>query len=263
MPSQLPSFDRPPVVEVVMGVQFQPLQLLPPYFGLFWETVRSTYPACTENPPIEPQIEDFTRPGALQDLKLQLTKVPPLPRVFFVESSGNWLIQLQRDRFLHNWRCVSDEHEYPRYPAVRERFFAQWSNFRRFVSEHEELGEVKVNQLEITYLNRIRPWTDDADLGQVFPDFQWRKGDRLLAKPESCNISCAFASDDKRSRLRATIRPGIHKEKGKILLFDLTVRGLPQKDDLEAWFDEGRRWIVTAFTDLTSHKWHETWGRTQ
>lgn len=263
MAPQLPSFERPPVVEVVMGVQFRPLGLSVPYFGLFWQTVRSKYADVSENPPIVPQKEDFSRPGALEGIGLQVTQVPPLPRVFFAEGNGNWLIQLQRGRFLHNWRSVSVEDLYPRYPAVREKFFAQWSNFRQFVSEHEELGSINVTQLEITYLNHIAPWPDDSELGELLPDFQWRKGDRLLGKPEACNISYAFTSDDKRTRLRATIRPGIHKEKGDILLFELTVRGAPKDDDLEAWFDEGRRWIVTAFADLTSEKWHEKWGRTQ
>ena len=246
-----------------MGVQFRALELSAPYFGLFWETVRSTYPDCSENPPIQPQVEVLTRPGVLRDLKVGLSQVPPLPRVFFVGEPGNWLIQLQRDRFLHNWRSLSVDDEYPRYPAVRERFFEQWANFRRFVSDHEGLGDININQLEITYLNHIAPWTDDSDLGEVFPDFQWRKGDRLLGKPESCNISCSFTSNDKRARLRAAIRPGIHKEKGKILLFDLTVRGAPEDDDLENWFDQGRRWIVTAFADLTSEAWHKKWGRRQ
>ena len=247
---------------MVMGVQFRLLELSSPYFGLFWETVRSTYPECTENPPIIPQIEDFGRPGALQDLKLQLAQVPPLPRVFFVDPSGNWLIQVQRDRFLHNWRSASVDDEYPRYPAVRERFFAQWSNFRRFVSEHH-IGDITVTQTEITYLNHIAPWEEGTDLGDAFPDFRWRNGPRDLDAPEAYNISCAFASPGKRNRLRVVIRPGIHKEKGNILLFELTVRGVPEEDDLEAWFDQGRGWIVTAFADLSSEEWHKKWGRTQ
>lgn len=263
MDPPLPSFDRPPVVEVVMGVQFQPLEFSTSHFALFWETVRSAYPDCTDNPPIVPQIEDFARPAALRDMGVQLTQVPPVPRVFFIDSGGNWLIQLQRDRFLHNWRSASVDDPYPRYPAVQERFFTQWSNFRQFVSKHERFGDIKVNQFEITYLNHIDEWTDDSDFGELFPDFQWRKGERLLTRPEACNISCAFTSSDKRARLRTTIRPGIDKEKGNILLFELTVRGTPEPDDLEASFDQGRRWIVTAFADLTSEKWHEKWGRTQ
>lgn len=261
MASQLPSFGSPPVVEVVMGVQFQPLkQLLSPYFGLFWETVRSEYSSCKENPPIAPQLEDLDSLGALKDMNLHMSQVPPLPRVFFEDTSGQWLIQLQRDRFLHNWRCGSEGGDYPRYPAVQEKFLSQWSNFRQFVAD-EKLGDIDVTQLEITYLNHVAPWTNQSELGDLFPDFRWRKGERSLGRPEAFNISCAFTSSDGRSRLRATIRPGIHQEKGSILLFDLTVRGVAENDDLESWFDNGRRWIVTAFADLTSDEWHKKWER--
>ncbi len=259
MDSQLPSFGRPPVVEVVMGVQFQTLrQLQAPYFGLFWETVRTEYSSCKENPPIGPQLEDLDRPGALRDLGLQVSQVPPLPRAFFENASGQWLIQLQRDRFLHNWRCGPEEGDYPRYPAVRKKFLSQWSNFQQFVADNK-LGDIDVTQLEITYLNHITPWTDQSELGDLFPDFRWRKDERSLGKPETCNISCTFTSGDGPSRLRATVRPGIHQEKGNILLLELTVRGVAEKDDLESWFDDGRRWIVTAFADLTSAEWHKKW----
>ena len=261
MDSHLPSFNEPPVVEVVMGVQFQPLtQLQAPYLGLFWQMVRPEYSSCKENPLIAPQQEDFGRPGTFRDMKLQVSQVPPLPRVFFEDTSGQWLIQLQRDRFLHNWRHSPKGEGYPRYPAVREKFVSQWSNFQQFVADNE-LGDIDVTQLEITYLNHVAPWTDQSELGDLFPDFRWRKGDRLLDEPEACNISCAFTSSDGRSRLRASIRPGIHQEKGNVLLFELTVRGIAEKDDLEPWFDNGRRWIVTAFADLTSDDWHKKWER--
>ncbi len=262
MDSGRPSFSKPPVVEVVMGVQFQSLSgLKAPHLGLFWETVRSTYSECSENVPIAPQIEDLSRPAGLRDPQLQLSQTPPLPRIFFECATGEWLIQLQQDRFLHNWRSPGSTAEYPRYPAVREKFFSQWSNFQRFVAENK-LGEISLAQLEITYLNHIAPWSTGSHFGEVFPDFRWREGSRLLAEPEACNISCAFTSSDSPSRLRATVRPGIHREKGNVLLFDLTVRGVPPQDhDLESWFEEGRRWIVTAFVDLTSDEWHKKWER--
>jgi uncharacterized protein (TIGR04255 family) len=261
MDSHLPSFNRPPVVEVVMGVQFQPLkQLQAPHVGVFWQTVRAQYPSCSENPPITPQVEDLEKPGALKDMRIELASVPPLPRVFFEDVSGQWLIQLQKDRFLHNWRCGAEPADYPRYPAVREKFFSQWSNFRQFVADNE-FGDIRITQLEITYLNHIAPWTDESGIGGVFPDFRWREGDRFLGKPEACNISCAFTLSDSPGRLRATVRPGIHPTKGNLLLFELTVRGVPATDGIERWFDNGRRWIVTAFTDLTSHEWHKKWER--
>lgn len=258
--SELPSFKSPPVVEVVMGVQFRPLsKFQTPHVGLFWETVRPDYSTSSENPPIVPQIEEFTSLGALRDNSLAMTRIPPLPRVFFEHTSSEWIIQLQRDRFLHNWRLVSGQAVYPRYPAIREEFFSQWANFRKFVAD-QELGEIEVTQVEITYLNHIFPWEEHAELGEVFPDFRWRGEERLLSKPETHSISCTFKSSKNRSRLRATIKPGTHKEKGHILLFDLTARGAPEEESLEEWFDEARRWIVTAFADLTSHEWHEKWG---
>lgn len=262
MGPHLPSFNRPPVVEVVMGVQFQPLRLLQaPYFGLFWQTVRAEYPRCSENPPITPQLEDLGSPGALKDMGLlQLSQVFPLPRVFFEDPSGQWLIQLQRDRFLHNWRCGPGEGGYPRYPAVRAKFFSQWSSFQQFVADNQ-LGDINVTQLEITYLNHVAPWSEESEVGDVFPDFRWRKGNRFLDKPDACNISCAFTSSDTPSRLRATVRPGIHAKKGNILLFELTVRGVAENNDFESWFDDGRRQIVTAFADLTSDEWHKKWER--
>ena len=168
-PQHLPSFNSPPVVEVVMGVQFQPLkQFLVPHLGLFWQTVRSEYSSCSENPLVTPQLEDLGSPGALKDMKVQLMAVPPLPRVFFEDASGQWLIQLQRDRFLHNWRCGAGTADYPRYPAVREKFFSQWSSFQQFAADNE-LGDINVTQLEITYLNHITPWTDKSGLGRTFP----------------------------------------------------------------------------------------------
>lgn len=255
----LPNFDRPPVVEVVMGVQFKQLQaMLAPHYGDFWNTVRAEYPLCTENPPIMPVVEDLSTPGEVKDSILGIVPKPPLPRVFFEHKSKEWVIQLQRDRFLHNWR-VADGARYPRYPSVRAAFLAQWKNFLHFV-ETERLGPVEPTQVEITYLNHIAPWSDDLHLGDVLPDFSWRPGPRVLPLPEAFNFSCSFSSEDRTSRLRANVRPATLGSKKKVLLFELTVRGTTEDGDLEQWFDRGRKWIVTSFVDMTSPKCHQEWG---
>ena len=263
MSNDLPSFDKPPVVEVVMGVQFEPLEtMLAPHFGLFWECVRDEYPICRDAPPIVPQIEELGQPGALKRANLQIVSRPPLPRIFFEHSNGEWLIQLQPDRFLHNWRAASATGIYPRYRAVRSQFSSQWSRFQSFIAD-SDLGDLKINQLEMTYMNHIGPLPDDLHFGDVFPDLQWRSSERNLKQPESLNVAYSFASDDNVNRLRANIKPASHSDKGKILVFDLTVRGTPDGDDFENWFDKSRDWIVTAFADLTSDRWHKIWERTK
>jgi uncharacterized protein (TIGR04255 family) len=259
MAEKLPSFERPPVVEVVIGVQFHALSaFLAPHMGLFWETIRSRYPTCKESPTISAQLEDFTRAAGIgAETSIEIMQTAPLPRVFFEEPSGEWLIQVQRDRFLHNWRLIS-QHAYPRYTAVKPAFVREWKNFCNFVQD-SNLGEIHPIQYEITYLNQI----STEDVGDVFPDFKWDKKGKTIPSPESTSISCSFVARDKKSRLRASIRPAWHLTLGSILVFELTVRGFDADADLEEWFDSGRKWIVTAFAEFTSPKWHKQWGRLQ
>lgn len=260
MPPDLPSFEHPPVVEVVMGVQFQRLDaLLAPHLGKFWTMIDTEYPECRENPPIIPQIEDFSQPGAIQRGQFELSNSPDLPRVFFEDGSGRWLIQVQRDRFLHNWRSGTDQVEYPRYPEVSRRFFKQWETFQAFANDIG-LESIQIVQLEITYLNQVP--IASAQLGEVFPDFSWRDGNRILPRPESCTVFCSFMGKDGLKRLRVSVQPVLHEGQQQ-LRFELTVRGTRREDEsLEKWFADGRAWIVTAFADLTSPEWHDKWGRT-
>lgn len=243
-----------------MGVQFEPIRgLLAPYLGKFWSLVESDYPKCRENPPIVPQIEDLDKPHALKRMGIEISPSPDLPRVFLEDEAGNWLIQIQRDRFLHNWRVASEESEYPRYPEVRKRFLEQWQRFTSFL-DTSDLGAPRVNQLEITYFNRIP--LGSSRITEVFPDVAWRSSERVLSTPEAVEVAFSFRSEKIPKRLRATIRPSMPEGKPE-MRFELTVRGMQrEQESLEEWFDAGRVWIVTAFADLTSPEWHEKWGRT-
>lgn len=244
-----------------MGVQFQSLtNLYAPHTGLFWSKVRSTYPICRENPPIVPQIEDLQQPGGLRPPKVSLSSLPSLPRVFFERRDGEWLIQLQRDRFLHNWRSRPNAPDYPRYPIVRREFFQQWESFHQFVRDNE-LGEINITQLEITYLNHIPVMA--SELTDVFPGLAWLTRKELPAEAEAISFSCSFRLADNSSRLRVEVRPGKHADGGDILLFQLTVRGTLGELTIEEWFDQGRACIVHSFAELTSESWHRKWGRTK
>ena len=240
-----------------MGVQFRALDaLLTPHAGLFWETIRREYPTCKELGQIVPQLEDFSKPGGLENKEFEIGQ---FPRILFEHDSHQWLVQLQRDRFLHNWRLVANG-SYPRYEAVSTAFFQQWNNFLEFVRANN-LGAIEPTQYEITYLNEITPWGSGDDIGRIFPDFVWHDRHVFLNRPESVSFNATFLSDDRSSRLRANARPAKHLTRGDVLLFDLTVRGFDHGNDLPAWFGAGREWIVRAFADLTSNEWHDRWGR--
>jgi hypothetical protein len=134
--------------------------------------------------------------------------------------------------------------------------------FQTFV-ERNNLGPLEPTQYEITYLNQIMPWSSKDDVGLVCPDFKWRDRHEWLVRPESLTLTATFLSDDRASRLRASLRPANNLTHGEVLLLELTVRGFDAANDITAWFGRGREWIVRAFADLTSPEWHERWGRTE
>lgn len=252
----LPDYENPPVVEVVCGVLFKPIDtLLAPYVGLLWEKFKPEYPHCQEVPPLEPVIEHFGESPAPQ---LRFTEVPPLPRIWFIHADDTGIIQIQRDRFLHNWRKRRPEQEYPRYHAVIEMFRDRLSRLRSFLSE-AELGTVEPLQYEMTYINHIpqgEGWNALSEIGNVFPDFNWQGArPRFLPELEGMNWRTAFVLPERAGRLYVTIRRVVRRSDGRpILLFELTARGIGEdrtSDAMWAWFDLAREWIVRGFTDLT------------
>jgi len=60
-------------------------------------------------------------------------------RVHFLNQQKTELLQVQRDRFLHNWRKVGSGDNYPRFERMIETFE---SGFRKFtdVISREKLG---------------------------------------------------------------------------------------------------------------------------
>jgi len=256
MTNDLPSYKKPPVVETVCGVLFQELRdLHGVHLGLFWQRLKKQYCKNRELPPLVPVIEQF---GDQQPVRLQLTDVPPLPRTWILTESEDAIIQLQRDRFIHNWKKVSPKDEYPRYTRVIRDFREHFSAFRNFVEE-QELGSLVPLQYEMTYVNHIPQgdgWTSINDIGNIFPDFARNvSSKRFLPEPDQLNWRTSFCLPDQQGRLHIVIRH-IRRaaDSQPILLFELTARGFPKDSSSEAmwhWFDLAHVWIVKGFTDLT------------
>lgn len=268
MPDQpLPDFEKPPVIEVVCGVQFQQLKdLTTPHFGLLWERFKPEYSSCKEVNPLTPTIEKF---GESPKVSFEITEVPPLPRIWFLNKEDTGIIQIQQDRFLHNWRKNLPEEEYPRYPYVIGKFKDHYSVFLSYLNENE-IGPPKLNQLELTYVNHIPQgmgWEKLSDLGNVFQDFSW-DGDRKQFLPEvsDINFRTTFDLPNEEGRLHVKIVKGfIGDNKLPILRLDLTVRGLTMEgsdQEIWSWFDQARKWIVRGFADVTNEKiQNSVWGR--
>ena len=102
---RLPDFDEPPVIETVLGVEFAPLEKWSiPHFGLFWARIKDDYPHHQALPPISSRIEKFgAETKQPQPPKLELVSEISV-RCWFVNTPKTRLIQVQNDRFVHNWR---------------------------------------------------------------------------------------------------------------------------------------------------------------
>lgn len=254
--SNLPEFEKPPVVEVVCGVQFKPLTgLLAAHLGNLWEKLQPDYSDCREVAPLAPAIERFEGPLSFH---LQLEDVPPLPRTWFIHKDESGLIQVQRDRFLHNWKKVRPEHEYPRFHTVITLFRARLATFDAFLSE-VGLESFTPQQYEITYVNNIPQgagWKSLEDTGSIFPDFKRRGDARFLPEPEQINWRTSFVLPERQGRLHFVVRNSLlAADNSPMLQVELTARGMPHgqsRDDMWQWFEMAHEWIVQGFADLTA-----------
>lgn len=269
----LPKYDNPPVIEVVCGVQFEPLeQFLVGHYGELWQSFRPEYDKCEETAPLVPVIEHF---GNTAPADSPLPPQPFLPRVWFVHKDGSGVVQVQRDRFLHNWRKAGGE--YPHYGTVIELFKDRYSAYLRFLSDNK-IGTVEPLQYEMTYINHMpqfEGWETLKDFSHVFPDFPWCADDpwkperkRFLPNPDGRNLHLSFSFPDESGRLHVTIRNGVRRSDNcGILLLELTVRGIGTNKSVDAmggWFDVAHEWIVRGFADLCGKEiQHRLWRRTR
>lgn len=279
-PADLPDFKRPPLVEVVLGVQFSELTgYRTHHAGLLWERhFRRDFPRCVERPPIEAVFETFGRASlGPPSLKVQIVEAPGpiVPRLWFIKDDHTELIQMQADRFLHNWRS-EQKAPYPRYEPIRERFFHELKKVESFL-DGEKIGALEPNQCEVTYVNHVAladgadPWTQLHRIFGVWQSFDALPldGGARLPAPEGADLSLRFIIHDPKSgeplgRLHIQAQPAIATETRRIMRLNLTARGAPSTPTHQGvadFLDLGRAAVVRGFAAVTTPEMHDFWER--
>ncbi|HEU4388737.1 MAG TPA: TIGR04255 family protein, partial [Blastocatellia bacterium] len=264
----MPKFELPPVIETVLGVEFEALERFGiAHFGLFWSRVRSVFPRCAIQPPLVSSIETFDQPITRPQLRLELADQPEV-RCWFHHTDGQRLIQVQRDRFIHNWQKTGDS-VYPSYERIKPGFETNWNLFRAFLQD-ETLGEPRVLQCEVTYINRIEMPSGQAsplDLPKIFPLWSGEFSDSFLPAPERAQLGASFLMPNNQGRLHVNVQPAVRiSDLKEVLQLTLTARGAPSSSDTASvlqWFDLGHEWVVKGFVSFTSSEMHKAWGRVQ
>lgn len=264
-PNTLPRYGKPPVIEVVCGIQFEaPVGFNSIHFGRFHERIRREYPKVEDHPPLG---ETFEGPFGVQAQNKFAFDLPPLRRMFFKTSEENFLLQVQPTRFLANWRRVRTADEYPRFSTAFERFTRGWHEFLTMLAENG-LTVGPVNQYELTYVNHI------GQPGETFPAAMpkylryapWGVAEGLLRQPKAARFHVGYPLGATAGSLHVTVNHGLKSQNQQsVMVIDMTARGPAAADgsDLKTWFDLGHEHIVRGFTEITSDEAHRTWGRSQ
>ena len=256
--SAIPSYRKPPIEEVVLGIRFNiPDKLRIPHIGLLWDKFRQDYPIIEHAPPIA---------LAKGEIAVDAVTGIPYPRVWFIKQSQDQLIQFQFDRLHFNWR--HREAEYPRYPYMIETFEKVYDINSNFFMEYD-LGPLQPIECELTYINHLpkgREWESTADLQNIFSDFTWnQKRERFLPEPQGFSWRAKYSLGGEKGALAIKLDHGTRiSDKNQVFVLDLTARGIgdsTSKEDIRKWFDLAHEWIVRGFTDLTTPKIQKLWER--
>lgn len=265
-PPGLPEFGKPPLVEVALSLQFAPVPgLTTAHIGLLWQKFRSRLPLIQEHPPLDPVLENFDPPKP-PHVDIVFGNKPPVPRVWFLSEAKTELLQIQQDRFVHNWRKTGEDAAYPRYESIRDQFQSEVEAFSHFLNK-ERLGALSINQCEITYVNHIEFDALETDFGKVEKLItNWRslRESASLPMPEELILNWRYRMPDEAGRLHVMVRPAWREQGQRFWTMSLMARGRPSPEGVEgafAFFDRGRKWIVNGFTDLTTESMHRHWER--
>jgi len=271
-PTDLPDFERPPLAEVALSVQFEPIDGLgAARLGLLWSTFRNRFPSVEEHPQLPPTFEDF-QPPSPPKVEIVLEQKAPVPRLWFLNDPKTELIQVQPDRFIHNWRRLRDGEPYPHFEAIHESFVEELKLFEAFLRS-EELGRLKVNQCELTYVNQIEPsavWRHHGEVGQILRLWSPLLDASILGEPEDVGMRIRYRipgpGAEPIGRLNVFLEPGFKvADHTPVYTLNLVARGKPLAEGIEgasAFFELGRRWIVKGFSDLTGHRLqYDIWGK--
>lgn len=261
------NYNSPPVVEVVLGVQFAPLpSLKSAHIGWYWrQYLAKDWPKVEEASRLEDQFEEFGDKKFRPSNGIVVRTNATLNRMQFLRADAERMIQIQDTRFIYNWKKGNGP--YPSYDTLLPEYLERLDAFRQFIQD-AQLGPLILKQWELVYVNTIAKgelWTSPSDWDQIFPGL-WNpdaKSDKQ--RFETLSGEWHFVLGKDRGRLRATIRHGMNQEThSELLSFQLIARGRVSDDTAEgmkADFDFGHSAIKRTFDAMTSDKAHAKWGR--
>jgi len=259
-----PYFAEPPLKEVSISIQFEPIPNFHlGHLGIVWNLFKERYPTAEQADEIPPIIEKF---GVMQREKpaLRFLESAPMPRLMFMGLDGQHLIQLQRDRFIFNWRQQNSS-EYPRYINIKKFILAEFDIFLSFLNDIE-FPQPDFNQVEVTYVNFIDAEKYAAQ--DVFVDIidESRYSTSLQLETFAIQLKHLIKNNDENiGRLYTNVnKANLLSDGSSIYELKFIARSHPLDNSLSGVtkvMDILRSTINESFTAITTKKMHTNWGK--
>jgi uncharacterized protein (TIGR04255 family) len=240
-----PSLARPPVVEVVCGVVFEPLPLLDGIvLGVYWDERHLDFP--------ERHLQ-----SAFADGPEFILGNPPL-RAVMTSSDNVRVLQIQHDRFYMNWRAVGEA--YPRFSSRPGRVGLLSQALREFgllgaFCEKRQLPRPKPLRIELTKIDVIesqKHWEGVDDLARVVPiTGTFRHADQAKGR----EFGLRFVEHDDGGHLIVAVNSVVDQPAGEIRAARIetrAIRTLPAGSDIESIFTQANTVVNRAFFKLLS-----------
>ena len=275
---KLPRYDKPPVTEVAVSVQFDSIEGLQiPHLGLIWQQFKDRFPRVEQHGTLASIIERV-RPSSIAQPQISLMTEVETPRIWFLSEDGADLVQVQPNRFIRNWRKEpTEQRKYPHYDDhIRPCFLQDLNVFRQSLIDIG-LAEININQCELTYVNHIttnETWENHSHIDRILnlwpPDLS-----RYLGTDFE-NSSIRFSNQIKDSvgeflgRIHFDIQPKFLVQSGKsgdplpVFVCNIVARGRPvseNEDGFIRFLDLGRMQMVELFENIFTESIQDSWQK--
>jgi uncharacterized protein (TIGR04255 family) len=264
-----PQLNNPPVIEFVLGVQFAPLtRLVSAHYGSFWKSLYSDW-TPEDAQPLPDQFEN------LQQVRWKLPRVQSfrlqpasyLGRLVLNSQDKCSLVQFQNTRFHRNWKKTDSQK--PSFTELRSTFFHELLQLHEYLAKND-LGELQINQWELTYVDRIDDQPDPLpplEWTRVFPNLFTSMSDfsGLSMELEFRSVDWSFKLPSGIGRLHVSASPGTVTNDPNAemdsLIMNWTARG-PASSIEEAMvgLQSGHDSIIDLFFTAASPEFLEKWG---
>lgn len=212
-------------------MQFDPLPIKNAHLGDFWSGLDANeWPTVSDAPLIPTQFERFTEEAKWADAaRVSLTQDPSC-RLQIKNQQNDRMIQIQKNRFHFNWIKVG-ETDYPRYENVLAGLISTFERFIAYIAERD-LGEIRPNQWEVTYINHIPQgtlWNNPSEWG-FFNPLSGIPSIPEVIEGESFGGQWHFVIPEKRGRLHIAWQHGLNPQPtGEVIRLNLTASRAVQR----------------------------------